>query len=76
VDRVALDDGELFEWGGADLPSFRQARLDAAMAEAEQRHHGGQHRTPAGSVPLDGRMALVTVLGQADFEHYYGEEEP
>ena len=56
------------EWGGPDVAS-RQARLDAAYAEYEQRHRGSERPAPRARDPLaeaarrgNAHMALLWLL--------------
>jgi len=48
-----------FEWGGADVPGFRQAALDEAMEAAEQRYYAGHPEGPPRRITLTGHQALI-----------------
>ena len=81
-----MADGRLddpFEWGGPDLPSGRTASLDAAMREAERRHHGtdaGAHHQARADASgdllghLDGHLAMLRLWEDVEFTHHYGDE--
>jgi hypothetical protein len=62
-----------FEWGGPDIGG-RTANLDAAMAEAERRHHGdddGRHHRA-----LSPHQMVVRMTEFAPLFPEFDEDEP